>query len=286
MTCRFWVTGVRPAAGVIAVLIAGLTLSAAELRPRTIAAWDQYVQRTEARMDADLSRGTFLAIDAASEPARRDAHVKLRRGEILISRQQTRDGGRALGAPGGLIHHWQGVVFLPKIRLAAALAMAQDYNRYTAVFGEVVKRSQLVSREDNVFKVRFRFMLKKIFTGVVNVDSDVVYVPVDASREYLRAHSSRVAEVENADTSRERELPVGRDNGYLWRVNSYWWMQEKDGGTYLQCEWLSLSRDIPFGLGWLIEPIVTGLSRETLRLTLQSAQRLLVPAGATPSPAG
>lgn len=282
MPSRLRATVLRTAAAAIAVLTAGLTLSAIELKPATAAAWDRYVERTEALMDADLRRGGFLAMDATPEHTRREVLDRLRRGEIVISRQQTRDGGRRIEVPSGLIHHWRGVVFLPNVRLDEAVAMAQDYDRYTTLFGDVVKRSQLVSREGNAFKIRFRFMLKRILTGIVNVDSDAVYVPLDARRQYVRAHSTRVAEVEHAGTPRERELPIGRDNGYLWRVNSYWWMQERDGGTYLQCEGISLSRDLPFGLGWLIEPIVTGLSRETLRLTLQSARRVLVPPAPTP----
>ena len=32
----------------------------------------------------------------------------------------------------------------------------------------------------------------------------------------------------------------------------------------MQCEALSLTRDIPFGLGWLLKPLVTKIPRESL----------------------
>ena len=63
-------------------------------------------------------------------------------------------------------------------------------------------------------------------------------------------------------------MPEGHDGGYLWRMNTYWRFEERDGGVYVQCESISLTRDIPRGLGWLIEPFVTSIPRESLQDTL------------------
>ena len=70
------------------------------------------------------------------------------------------------------------------------------------------------------------------------------------------------------DTPEEHESPVGHDSGFLWRLNNYCALDERDGGTYVQCETVSLSRDIPIGLGWLIGPFVTSIPRESLEFTL------------------
>jgi hypothetical protein len=43
----------------------------------------------------------------------------------------------------------------------------------------------------------------------------------------------------------------------------------------MQCESVSLSRGIPFMLGALIKPFVTGIPRETLTFTLEAARRHL-----------
>ena len=69
------------------------------------------------------------------------------------------------------------------------------------------------------------------------------------------------------------ELPVGRDGGYLWRLNTYWRLLERDEGTYLQCESVSLTRGIPTGLGWLVGPFVTSIPRESLAFTLETTAR-------------
>jgi hypothetical protein len=61
----------------------------------------------------------------------------------------------------------------------------------------------------------------------------------------------------------------------LWRLNTYWRLLERDGGTYLQCESISLSRGIPTGLGWLVGPFVTSIPRESLAFTLETTANRL-----------
>jgi hypothetical protein len=73
----------------------------------------------------------------------------------------------------------------------------------------------------------------------------------------------------------EREKPAGRDSGYLWRLNTYWRFLERDGGTYVQCESISLTRGIPLGLAWLIGPFVNSIPRESLEFTLDTTRRAL-----------
>src|SRR4030095_10149575 len=87
--------------------------------------------------------------------------------------------------------------------------------------------------------------------------------------------STRIAEVADPDTAEEREQPVGHDNGFLWRFNNYCALEERGRVTYVQCESLSLSRDIPLGLGWLIQPFVRGVPRESLEFTLGTIRKAL-----------
>ena len=80
----------------------------------------------------------------------------------------------------------------------------------------------------------------------------------------------------NADEAEEREMPVGRDGGYVWRLNTYWRILERDGGIFIQCESVSLTRGIPAGFGWLIGPFVTSIPRESLTFTLETTHRELM----------
>ena len=98
---------------------------------------------------------------------------------------------------------------------------------------------------------------------------------MDSRRWYSRSYSTRIAEVANADTPNEHEKPLGHDGGFLWRINSYWKFEEKDGGVYIECESISLTRDIPTGLGWLIKPFITSIPKESLEMTMGSTRAAL-----------
>jgi hypothetical protein len=62
----------------------------------------------------------------------------------------------------------------------------------------------------------------------------------------------------------------------MWRLNSYWRFQQRDGGVYVQLEAISLTRDIPTGLGWLITPFITSIPKESLAFTLTRTRQVLV----------
>jgi hypothetical protein len=83
----------------------------------------------------------------------------------------------------------------------------------------------------------------------------------------------RIAEVENPGQSNEREKPPGDDGGFLWRMETWWRMEEGDGGVYVQSEVVSLTRDIPVLLSWMIKPFVTSAPRETLTATLVATRK-------------
>ena len=71
-------------------------------------------------------------------------------------------------------------------------------------------------------------------------------------------------------TAQEREKPVGNHYGFLWRLNAYWRYEQVNGGVLIECESVSLSRDVPFGFAWLVNSKVEGIARESLQKTLVS----------------
>lgn len=265
----------RCAAGwlaVCAVAVSGATpAAAAELQAATIAAFNRYVSATEAQRGGDAP---FLWIDG-DEPAQRRMRDEARRGGLVIERLETRERGRTIDVPDGLIHHWLGVVFVPGATVDRALALLQDYDRHAEIYKPAVARSRLVSRDGDHFRLYLRFFMKKVITVVVNSDHEARFTRDGPGRAHSRISSTRIAEVEDPDTPQEREKPVGRDGGYLWRLNSYWRLLERDGGVYVQCESISLTRGIPLGLGWIVGPFVTSIPRETLSFTLETTRRAL-----------
>ena len=123
-----------------------------------------------------------------------------------------------------------------------------------------------------------RFYFKKVISVTVNTESAAEFTRYAPDRVSSAIRSTRIAEVESPDMPGERERPVGHDGGFLWRLNTYWRFLEQDGGAYIECESLTLTRGIPTGLGWLIGPFVTSIPRETVALTLTATRRTLLAA--------
>src|SRR5262249_38852615 len=112
----------------------------------------------------------------------------------------------------------------------------------------------------------------KVITVVLDTEHDVTYEQVDATRWRSRSRTTKVAEIEHAGKSDERAKPPGTGEGFLWRLDTYWRFEERDGGTWVECRALSLTRDVPAGLGWLINPIVRDLPKESLENTLRQTR--------------
>jgi hypothetical protein len=254
--------------------VATSDVDAADLQDRTIAAFDRYVRLTETRIDDEV-RGAapFLYLDRLTDAARRDAGQKLRRGEIVIDRLETKDARKTIDVPDGLCHHWIGTVFIPGATVTGVAAVMQGYDRYPEIYRPAVRRARILAREGDRYRVYLQLFKKKVLSVVLNSEYDVRYVAPAPHRMHVRSATTRIAEVQNPDTPQEQERPVGHDNGFLWRFNNYCGLEERDGGTYVQCESVSLSRDVPTGLGWLIGRFVTSIPREELEFTLGALRR-------------
>ena len=248
-----------------------VAFAAAELQPRTVAAFDRYVAATESR----LRQGAFLWLDGLADARRAEEVARVRRGELSIDRMTTLEGGREIDVPAGLVHHWMGTAFVPNATVDDALTILQNYDAHERIYTPTVARSRLVGRDGDRFRIFLRFMLKKVITVVVNSEHEAQFRRPGADRAEGWIHSTRIAEVENAGEPDEREKPVGRDGGYLWRLNTYWRMLARDGGVYIQCESVSLTRGIPMGFGWLVGPFVTSIPRESMTFTLETTRKQL-----------
>ncbi len=249
----------------------GLSLAstAAELKQQTTAAFDKYVAATEARIDSELRPGgTFLYVDGLPADARKSSYDKLRNGEVLVEKRETKGPGLSSDVPDGMVHHWIGIVFIPGVTLARLLPIVQDYDRRAELYKPEVSASHLISHDGNDYRFFLRLYQKRFTTVVFNTEYVTHWGQVEPGKINSHTMSTKIAEVKDADHPDGEEWPVGQGRGYLWRLNTYWRFEEKDGGVYMQCEALSLTRDIPFGLGWLLKPLVAKIPRESLNRAL------------------
>lgn len=253
---------------------------AAELRPEAVRDFDRYVRLTERRMQSELSsNGAFLRVDGWPRERRNSAYRRLRQGEVVVERIDPDDSEERFRLPDALLHHWAGTLFISGATLNQVLAVVQDYDRHQEYYSPEVMHSELLERTGDDFRVSLRLRRKKIVTVVLETTHDVHYTRMNDQRAYSRSYSTRIAEVEHPGEAGERQLSPGKDTGYLWRLYSYWRFAEADHGVYMQCEAISLTRDIPTGLAWLIGPFIQSIPKESLEFTLRSTREAVLREG-------
>jgi len=249
----------------LALLLPGAShLLAAELKPATAKAFDEYIRAAEHRLEV---RPSFLW---CAEQANRLSRA--RQGESVVEPAGTQPEIRIAD---GLVHDWVGCAFIPGATLDRTLAMVQDYNHHKDVYRPEVIDSRLLHRDGSDFKIYLKLLKKKMITVVLNTEHDVRYFAIDPAHARSRSYSTKIAEVEHAGKPDERELPPGTGHGFLWKLDSYWRFEHRDQGVYIECEAISLTRDVPVGLGWLIEPIIRKLPRDSLANTLNATRAAL-----------
>jgi hypothetical protein len=237
------------------------------LNQETLEKFEEYIGDAEAAMAQTLRNGPFLWFDTNPPKAQ-----QIRRGEILA---ELWSGRGPIRIPSGLIHDWIGGAWIPGTTLKETLALIQNYDNHLHIYEPEVVASQLLSRRGNDFKIFLRLLKKRIVTVVLDTEHDVQYRPAGPARWTCNSFTTRIAEVEDAGKSNEKIREPDTGYGFLWRLNSYWRFQERDSGVDVECRAISLTRDVPLGLGWIIEPIIQELPKESLIRTLECTRRAL-----------
>jgi len=244
------------------------TAKPVQLKPQTLEAFDAYIRGAEAAMEQNLQACVpFLWADLSAERAE-----QVRAGRVVA---QFWAGRGPVKVPSGLIHDWIGAVMISGTTVNDTLALIQDYDNHKNIYKPEVIGSELISRDDGDFQIYLRLLKKKIITVVLDTDHEVHYGSVDRTRWLCRSHTTRIAEVEDAGSSKEKVRPPDTGYGFLWRLYSYWRFQEREGGVQVECRAVSLTRDVPFGMGWMIEPIIEKLPKESLTNTLVATRQAL-----------
>ena len=265
--------------GVAAALAAAFPagLAAAELHEETITAWRHYVRLTEQRIGRELggddaralaTGNRFLVQDFRDDAdgARRDVLD----GDVRIDRMETLDaGGDRIRVPKGAIHHWRGSVLIPGVTLDEVLHGLMHGADLTRMQNGVVE-SRVLDRDGDRLHVFLKLRRKQLITVHYNTEHRVRYTRHRPDAASSRSVSTRIAELADAGSPAEREKPIGRDRGFLWRLNSYWRYQQTDAGVIVECESVSLSRSIPRAIRWMATPIVHRTARQVMTRTLTS----------------
>lgn len=238
------------------------------LKEETLRAFTEYIGEAESTMGPSLAgEAPFLWVDLSAERTR-----QIQEGKTLA---ELWSGKRPVHVPEGLVHDWVGASRIPGATLDEILATVQDYDNHKNIYKPEVIDSRLISRLGNDFEIQLRLLKKKIVTVILDTVHQVHYSAVDPSRWVCRSYTSRIGEVEDAGKPSERVLPADTGYGYLWRLYSYWRFQAYPGGVDVECRAISLTRDVPKGLAWVIEPIIRKLPRESLIRMLEATRKAL-----------
>jgi hypothetical protein len=280
---------VQPSKLVLSLLLAtALGISpppslAHEAKPETLAAFNHYREKTEARMDSDRLAGHFLYIDRLPEQRRQSVDAQLRRGEFYFEQLHTLDDNEKIPVPSGIIHHWIGIAFLQNASLAQTKSVLADYDRQKDNYFPDVRQSRLISQNGNTSEVFLQFYNKTAVTAVFNVNFSTELTDYSPTQAQIRSCSTRIAEVENYGKPEERELPPAASHGYMWGLCTWWHIEEQSGGTYIQVEAIELSRTVPFALAWFVNPIIRNVPKTFLSHLLGATQKAVAAKSASPA---
>ena len=244
------------------------TVSTVQLKAETLDAFEAYVRNAEAAMRPALEgRAPFLWAGEDADRARR-----VHKGEIPA---ELWAGQSPVHIPSGLIHDWIGAVAVPHTTIEKTLERVQDYDHHKNIYRPEVLDSRLLSHHNDDFTIFLRLLKKKIITVVMDTEHEVHYQRVDDGRWFCRSYTTRACEVDDAGTAKEKIYPPDSGYGFLWRLYSYWKFAAEGDGVIVECRAMSLTRDVPLGLGFIIEPIIKNLPRESLVQTLKATRQAL-----------
>jgi len=226
------------------LLIASGLSPAATMTPSASRAFDSYVATVEARL---------------GKPHPGTGHVSI----------EPVNGG-SWKVDGGLLHHWRASAIVPGARAEDLLELLRDHDHLARYYAPEVVASH--ARPNGV---AMRFEKHQVVTVVLDTEFETKSGLNGPGRGFSISRSTHIWQVDNPGSRRERRLPEGDDDGYLWRLNSYWNFTETPEGLLMECEAVSLTRDVPLGLGWLVMPVIRTLPRTSLEFTMNATRKAL-----------
>ena len=228
-------------------------------------------QKYQAKVDADIAAQVKGSKPFQWVEQHADAAQKAKAGEVATF---AFTGGNGLSVPGGLIHDWVGVIYLNGMKLDEVRLFLLDTDRQARSYSEV-KSAKTLSQNGNGSVTKLRILKKKVLTAVLDIEYENHWESPAPNKWIFAARSRKVVELDDAGTPQESAFPPDTGHGFLWRMNSNWLLQQDAGGVWAELRVVSLSRDTPRGLGWMIKPMIRDLPAEGIASTLRQTRDAL-----------
>jgi len=260
---------------VLCGLLSLLSAAAAPVRswsepaPAAVAAYNSYIGVVESRLTQQhRSQSGFLA----PLPSGQQAEARMRGGEFILERLTPANGP---AIPGAMLHHWRGTCFAPGATAAEFERLMRNFSAYPQIYSPQVLQAKVLAQQGDHLQAKMRVRQRHVLTVVMDTSYDVTFGRLDPHHGYSISRSTQVSEIDGAGTRSEHPLNTRDEHGFLWRLNTYWSYEERDGGLYMQIESVTLTRSIPNGLGWAVQPFIESVPRESLEFTLRATSNAL-----------
>jgi len=234
--------------GPAAVLAAGPT-------PETLDGWNTVVSLMDRR----------LACVAPCDVPHIDERAVLG-GKVDVTRMTvTDDSGREVHVHDATIQYWRGAVFIPQVTLARLLdVLMAEPPRQPDVLA-----ARILSRDGDRLSVRLRVVRRTLLTVVYDTEHDMLFHRESSRIATSRSVMTRAVEIMDAGSASEHVRPAADDRGFLWRLNSYWWYEERPNGVLAVLDSLTLSRDVPAVLRPVAGPVIHRVAVESVTAALE-----------------
>jgi hypothetical protein len=223
------------------------------LQPSAIAAWNDYVER----FDRGSPAGRPMLDPPANQPLLDDLNPT---------------GGNL---PAGYIHHWIAALRIPNVTVAQVRAVIEDYSHWQQIYSPDVRFVSATRVNDDGLPAYDLRMISEQAASVLHFAFDMHFhvqfrqmggFQLAESRSYL------IRESNSGHAPYTDLLPEGRDHGILWRLNTYWRLQQAGTSTYAECQVISLSRKPLLGTTGHVKARARDSLKSTLTATAQAAR--------------
>jgi hypothetical protein len=246
--------------GGVALILSAAGRGVAEAPAVADAAFSSYAAVVEARLARQHQTAASFLVPASPD---------VRRGVAEIESIATP------AVPGALLHHWRGTAFVPGASAADFERLLRNFGAYPQIYAPQVLRAAVLRQDVDHLTASMRVRQKHVIAVVMDTSYDVTFARFDPQHGNSVSRSTHIAEIDSAGTASEHALTSSQEHGFLWRLNTYWSYEERDGGLYIQIESITLTRSIPHGLAWAVQPFVQSIPRESLEFTLRATANAL-----------
>ena len=166
-----------------------------------------------------------------------------------------------------MIHNWISGMLIPDVTIDDVLTVLLDYDKYPDISRRHPEQAAWRRRQ---FEQHLPTVAPRGYRAGHVARGRLSNARWKASRCLVQIH--RDSGSPERGESNEELLPAGKDRGHMWRIYVSWRREQRQDGVFAECHSISLSRNIPFLLRWIVTPFVRRIPRQGLERSLEATR--------------